>query len=71
MHIYKCTNERTKTQEKQNILQSQTQKKKNTTTRDKNMTILIGLLRFGENNNNNNNNTIFFFYLRYFNKIGT
>ena len=48
MHIYKCTNERTKTQEKQNILQSQTQKKKNTTTRDKNMTILIGPLRFGE-----------------------
>ena len=69
MHIYKCTNERTKTQEKQNILQSQTQKKKNTTTRDKNMTILIGLLRFGEKNNNNN--TIFFFYLRYFNKIRT
>ena len=34
---------------KQNILQSQTQKKKNTTTRDKNMTILIGLLRFGKN----------------------
>jgi len=32
----------------QNILQSQTQKKKNTTTRDKNMTILIGPLRFGE-----------------------
>ena len=35
---------------KQNILQSQTQKKNNTTTRDKNMTILIGLLRFGEKN---------------------
>ena len=33
---------------KQNILQSQTQKKNNTTTRDKNMTILIGLLRCGE-----------------------
>ena len=69
MHIYKCTNGRTQTQVKQNILQSQTQKKKNTTTRDKNMTILIGLLRFGEKNNNNN--TIFFFYLRYFNKIRT
>jgi len=30
---------------KQNILQSYTQKKKNTTTRDKNMTILIWLFR--------------------------
>ena len=46
MHIYKCTNERTKT--KKIILKYETQKKKNTTTRDKNMTILIGPLRFGE-----------------------
>ena len=46
MHIYKCTNERTKT--KQIILKYETQKKKNTTTRDKNMTILIGMLRFGK-----------------------
>ena len=50
-----------RTQEKKPI---ETQKKKNTTTRDKSMTILIGLLRFGKINNN----TIIFFYLRYLNK---
>ena len=50
-----------RTQEKKPI---ETQKKKNTTTRDKSMTILIGLLRFGKINNN----TIIFYYLRYLNK---
>jgi len=50
-----------RTQEKKPI---ETQKKKNTTTRDKSMTKLIGLLRFGKINNN----TIIFFYLRYLNK---
>ena len=44
---------------KKPILQYET--KKNTITRDKNMTILIGLLRFGKNNN-----AIFFSYLPFF-----
>ena len=47
MHIYTCTNERTKNARK-NIFQLDTQKKKNTTTRDNTLTILIGLLRFGK-----------------------
>ena len=50
-----------RTQEKKPI---ETQKKKNTTTRDNSLTKLIGLLRFGKINNN----TIIFFYLRYLNK---
>jgi len=41
-------------------------KEKDTTTRDKNMTILIGLLRFGEKTTKKN--TIFFLYLCYINK---
>jgi len=44
MRIYKCTNERTKTQEKAKHITIIDRKEKET-TRDKNMTILIGLLR--------------------------
>ena len=46
----------------ENIFEWETQHKKNTTTRDKSMTILIVLLKFGEKNNTS---TIFFFHLRF------
>ena len=55
MHIYKCINKRTKTHEKTKHITIIDTKEKEYTH---NMTILIGLLRFGEKNNN----TIFSFF---------